>query len=141
MSNLPPPPPPPSMSPAPPMSRPALPLTSKGKRFLAHLLEAVLVVVTLFIGWIIWSIVLWKKGQTPAKSLLKMRVVKADEYRPLNRGDMALRELVGKFLLSVIPFYQLVSAVFVLFDDRNQAIWDKLVKSVVVDDPDNVFGL
>ena len=121
--------------------RPAFQLTSKGKRFGAYLLEALLVLVTCFVGWLIWSIIIWGKGQTPAKSILKMRVVKADEYRPLGRGDMALRELVGKILLGVIPLYGIVSAIFVLVDDRNQGLWDKLAKSVVVDDPNNIFNL
>jgi uncharacterized RDD family membrane protein YckC len=121
--------------------RPALQLTSKGKRFGAYLLDGLLMVVTLFIGWLIWSIIIWDKGQTPGKSLLKMRIVSVDEYRVFRRGDMALRELVGKFLLGFIPLYSLVSAVFVLTDERSQGLWDKLAKSVVVDDPNNVFGL
>src|SRR5438067_8171963 len=71
---------------------PAYPLASKGKRFGAFLLEAVLAIVTLFIGWLIWSIIIWSKGQTPAKSILKMRVLKLDTGRAASTGDMALRE-------------------------------------------------
>jgi uncharacterized RDD family membrane protein YckC len=118
-----------------------LPLTSKGKRLGAHLLELLLIIVTLIIGWLIWSIVIWKRGQSPAKSILGMRVIKLETQRPARAGEMALRELVGKWILNVVPFYTLVSAIFVLVDERNQALWDKIAGTVVVDDPDNRFGL
>jgi uncharacterized RDD family membrane protein YckC len=100
------------------------------------LLETVLVIVTLFIGWIIWSIILWKKGQTPAKSLMKMRVVKLDTGLAADTGTMVMREVVGKWLLGVVPFYSLVSAVIVLTDEKSQGLWDKIAGTVVVDDPD-----
>jgi uncharacterized RDD family membrane protein YckC len=146
MTDLPPPPPPAPagylpMAPAG-VGRPAVQLTGAGKRFGAWLLDLLLLMVTLVIGYVIWSIILWGKGQSPAKSILKMRVVAANEFRPLGRGDMALRSLVGKILIgSVVPFYLLISGIFVLADDRNQALWDKIAKSVVVDDPDNIFNL
>lgn len=111
------------------------PLTSKGKRFGAYLLEILLVVVTLFIGWLVWSIVVWNRGQTPAKSILKMRVVKADTGQVADIGTMAVRELVGKVLLGLVPLYGLISAVFVLTDQRSQGLWDKIAGTVVVEDP------
>jgi uncharacterized RDD family membrane protein YckC len=120
---------------------PALQVSSKGKRFGALLLDGLLMLVTLFIGWIIWNIVLWGKGQSPAKKLLKMRVVMKDEHRHATRGDMALREIVGKWLLGFVPLYTLVSGIVLLVDDGAQAVWDKIAKTVVVDDPDNHFRL
>lgn len=36
--------------------------------------------VTLAIGWLIWALIVYSHGQSPAKQLLKMRVV-----RPQNR--------------------------------------------------------
>ena len=118
-----------------------LALSSKGKRLGAALLEGLLMIVTLFIGWLIWWIILWSKAQTPAKQLLGMRIVKLDENRPASVGEMAMRELVGKVILGALPFYSLVAAGWVLFDDDNQALWDKLAGTTVVEDPDNRFGL
>jgi uncharacterized RDD family membrane protein YckC len=68
-----------------------------------------------------------------------MRVMHLDTGRPAGRGQMALRELVGKVLLGFVPFYTLVSAIFVLVDPRRQGLWDKIANTVVVDDPNNIF--
>jgi uncharacterized RDD family membrane protein YckC len=117
-------------------------LASKGKRFGAFLLEGVLAIVTLFIGWLIWSIIIWSKGQTPAKSILKMRVVKLDTGRAATTGDMALRELVAKWLLGSITsgIYTIVSAIFVIADPQSQGLWDKICGTVVIDDPDDRYA-
>jgi uncharacterized RDD family membrane protein YckC len=143
---VPPPPPEGGFAPQPGPGVPAgvpfagLPLSSKGKRFGEYLLEILLIIVTLFIGWFIWWIILLPKAQSPAKQLLKMRVVSIDEPRAATLNEMLLRELVGKWLLGFIPFYSFVAAIFVLIDDNNQALWDKVAKTTVVDDPDNAFG-
>jgi len=115
-------------------------LSSKGKRLGAALLDGLLIIVTLFVGWLIWWIVLWKYGQSPAKSILKMRVIKVDEQRCVTTGEMAMRELVGRWLLSFIPLYGLIDAIFVLVDERSQALHDKIAGTVVIEDPDNRFA-
>ena len=136
VSDVTPPTPPPAAAYSAPQAAPYT-LSTKGKRFGAMLLEAVLVIVTLVIGWIVWSIILWKKGQSPAKSILKMRVINLEQNRAANIGEMAMRELVGKWLLSVIPFWYLINGVVLLMDnDKYQCLWDKIVKTTVIDDPD-----
>ena len=50
-------------------------ISSAGKRLGAYLFEVVLCTVTLVIGWMIWSLIVFGKGQTPAKQLLGMKVV------------------------------------------------------------------
>ncbi len=52
-------------------------LASVQARFGSALLDAFLLVVTLFIGWAIWNLYTWKTGQTPAKRILKQVVVDA----------------------------------------------------------------
>ena len=119
-------------------------LTANGRRFLSYLLEFVLIIVTLFIGWFIWWLIAWGKAQTPAKQLMKMRVVKFDENRPATYGEMALRELVGKALLANFTFgiSTLVGGFMILGDEKGrQAVWDKIAGTTVVDDPNNIFGL
>jgi uncharacterized RDD family membrane protein YckC len=114
------------------------PLSSSGKRFGAWLLDGLLIVVTLVIGWLVWSLVVWAKGQTPAKSLLGMRCIRTDTGR--GATTMALRELGGKVILGNLTFgiTTIVSGIMILADgERHQAIWDKMVSTVVVDDPDS----
>ena len=113
------------------------PLSSSGKRFGAYLLDGVLVIVTLVLGWLIWSFVLWSKGQSPGKQLLGMRCVKTDTGQVATWGTMALRELVGKGVLGWITagITTIVSA-FMILGAAHQGIWDKIASTVVVDDPD-----
>ena len=51
-------------------------LSSAGRRFGGFLLEGVLIVCTLGIGWIIWSLIVWAQGLTPAKQGVHSRVVR-----------------------------------------------------------------
>lgn len=111
---------------------------SNGRRFGAYALDAALALITLFIGWFIWSLVIWGKGQTPGKSLLGMRVVVNDTGRAATWGTMALRELLAKGLLGTITFgiTTIISVVMILATDERQGIWDRIVSTTVVDDPD-----
>lgn len=121
-----------------------LPLSSAGKRFGAWLLDGVLIIVTLFIGWLIWWLIAMGKGQSPGKQLLKMRCVRVDENRVANYGEMVMREVVGKYLLGNITFgiTTLVGGIQIIADDnKRQALWDKIAATTVVEDPDNYFGL
>jgi len=118
------------------------PVSTAGKRFGAYLLEALLLIVTLFIGWLIWSLVVWSKGQTPAKAVLGMRCINTTTGRAATWGTMALRELVGKLILGNITFgiTTIVSAIMVLVDnERHEALWDKIASTVVVDDPEGRY--
>ena len=69
-------------------------LASFQHRLGAVALDAALYVVTLGIGWVIWSLVLWGQGQTPGKKILKIRVYAADTQRPATWGHMAIREFL-----------------------------------------------
>lgn len=112
------------------------PVSSAGKRLGAYLLDGVLAVITLGIGWLIWSLVIWGKGQSPAKALLGMRCVRRDTGRCATWGTMALRELVGKGIIGslTLGITSLISIFMVLGAERS-SIWDKVAGTVVVDDP------
>ncbi len=51
-------------------------LASRGMRFLGLVLDWFLVGITLGIGWFIWFLFIAKYGKTPAKFILKTRLVK-----------------------------------------------------------------
>lgn len=97
------------------------------------MLSLVLIVVTLGIGYLVWTLILWGEGQTPAKKILKMRVVKASTGQQATWGDMALRQLVGQVLLNIVPFYSLIAALMI-FGDGNRCAWDRIAGTVVVDE-------
>jgi uncharacterized RDD family membrane protein YckC len=118
------------------------PVSSAGKRLGAALLDALLLFVTLFIGWLIWTLIVWSKGQSPAKSLLGMRCIRTDTGQAATWGTMFLREVVGKWILGSVTFgiTNLVSYVMILTDnERRQGVWDKVANTVVVDDPDGAY--
>lgn len=123
--------------------------SANGKRFLAYLLDTLLAIVTCFIGWFIWSIVLWQQSTSPAKKMLGLRVVDSTTGAPAAMQQMLVRELGGKLglaialnLLSpavgldnVIGLGNLVflaSAVMVLATPARQAVWDLIAKTTVV---------
>ncbi|WP_420637494.1 RDD family protein [Candidatus Poriferisocius sp.] len=158
-----PPVPPPSTAPPPTMSpegsatfaqpstpNPVLMLATRWRRFGAYLLEGVLALVTLFVGWLIWSLIVYSRGQTPAKQVLKMRVISLENRRAASWGSMFVREWILKtaipFVLGLLPFlviagllWTLVSAIMVLSTEKRQAIWDKMLKTVVIHDPAELF--
>ena len=76
-------------------------------------LDGVLLLLTCGIGWIIWSLVIWKDGLTPAKQILKMRVISKPNYKPATWGNMAIRQ----FLLPQTPstIFFIIAATLGLF--------------------------
>jgi len=94
-----------------------------------------LVVVTLFIGWLVWSMILWSEGQSPAKKLMGMRCVKSDTGQPATWGTMFLREIVGKGIIGGITFglTSLASIFMILFGSERRGVWDHVAGTVVVD--------
>jgi|GEM_PF-805599 len=115
-------------------------LSSLGKRFGEYLLTCLLVIVTLVIGYIIWDLILWEQGTTPAKKLLGMQVISTETRQPATFGKMALRSIVGKGIVSgalgafTFGIGQLV-AICLIFGSGRQALWDKIASTVVVDVP------
>ena len=121
-----------------------LPLTSLGKRFVAYVVESLLVAVTLCVGWLVWSIAVWGSGRTPAKQLLRMRVVTVTEGHAATWATMLLREvgvkwLPGALLAAVFhgvvgTAYFVVAALFIFATPLRQPLWDRVTATVVVDD-------
>ena len=85
----------------------ASPLASLGQRFGGYLLDGVLTLVTLGIGWLIWCCFTFAKGQTPAKSIIGMRVVKYDTGVAATWGEMFVRNAVIPFVLAIVGLFLL----------------------------------
>jgi len=113
-------------------------LTSPGRRLGQFLLDILLFVFTLAIGWIIWSLVVWGRGQTPAMQLLHIQVIKSKTAIPATWGTMFVREFLGKHLLmgliAGVFFPAWIVLVFMILWDKNrQEPWDKIADTLVVD--------
>lgn len=120
-------------------------LSSVGKRFGAYLLDFALVIVTLGIGWLIWTLIILGRGQTPGKQLLNMRVVDADTGQLTGYGKMFVREFLLKGILMTIVItvsfgLGLILYFWLTWDNRNQELWDKMLNTVVVDDPNDTLA-
>ena len=116
---------------------PGVLLASGGSRFGAYLLDGVLAIVTLGVGWLIWHLIVMARGQSPAKQLLGMRAIKTDGT-PAGWGTMFLRDWVGKFLVGLAVSFTfgigLILYFWLLWDPRKQELWDKMADTVVVKD-------
>lgn len=118
--------------PLPPPSSGGVVPCENGVRFGAFALDIVLAIVTCFIGWLIWSIVLWGQSTSPAKKMLGLVVVDLNTGAPATMQQMLLRELVGKIVLgSVTGIVSLVSAVLILIQPSRQGVWDYISKTTV----------
>ena len=113
------------------------PRASAGGRLGSHLLESSLAVITLGIGWVIWSLIVWGKGTTPGHQILKQYVVDEKTGETFGWGRMAVRELLIKGLLCgflyVVTFsiFYFVDSLMVVRDDR-RSIHDRISGSLVV---------
>ena len=112
-------------------------LASVQARLGSFLLDLSLMIVTLFIGWVIWNLYTWKTGQTPAKRLLKQVVVDAKTGEVFTWSRMALREFAVKGAAGNIiggatnGISFVVDSLFVFRDDR-RTVHDLIVGSKVI---------
>jgi len=113
-------------------------------------LDAALALVTFGIGWLIWSLVVWGEGQTPAKKILKIRVYSFESHRRATWGHMAIREFlvylslgIISILLDLVTFGVLgtlgliawyVLEIVFYFTKNKRTLRDILVKTLVVNE-------
>ena len=117
-----------------------VPLASPGKRFATALLEGLLVVVTLYIGYLIWLLIAWGNGQTPGKSITKLKYVDVATGRVATWSKSAFRDFVVRGILFEIIAIITLSigwfvGAFMTFDADKQyrSGWDRIAGTVVVD--------
>ena len=112
-------------------------LASPQARLGAYLVDIGLAIVTLFIGWFIWSLFTWQYGQTPAKRLMKQVVVDSRTGEPFTWVRMLLREAAVKWAAGGIAsgasngITFVIDSLFVFRDDR-KTVHDMIVQSKVI---------
>ena len=120
-----------------------LPAASVGTRIKALLLTPLLIVVTLGVGWLAWSVVEWCNGRTPSYRRTKLRVVRKSDGKPIGLGRSVLREaccalllvptLVACFFLA-LSFAMGASPPEGVFGQSRHAPWDLLTRTDVVNE-------
>ncbi len=102
------------------------------RRLAALLIDFVLVPLTLFIGYIIWWLLVLGRGQTPGKQILAIRAVRRSG-EPTGWGLMFVREML-KWLLHGLGLLGLVADGIVLLMDEKEhrSVIDRVVDTRVV---------
>jgi uncharacterized RDD family membrane protein YckC len=116
-------------------------LAGVGRRIGAFFLAIPLSIVTLIIGYVIWGLIVWGRGQTPALQVLGMRCYRPETGKVAGWGWMALREIIGRIAEGILGIItQIVS--FVLFAARadRRSLHDLIAGTVVLHDPNKVLG-
>jgi uncharacterized RDD family membrane protein YckC len=115
-------------------------LASSGRRIGAWFLAIPLAIVTLGIGYLIWGLIVWANGQTPALQVLGMRCWRPEENRIAGFWWMALREVVGRIVDGILSFItELVSLIFMLTRPDRRTLHDLIAGTVVLYDPNKVL--
>jgi uncharacterized RDD family membrane protein YckC len=116
-------------------------LASHGRRIGAYFLGILLIIVTLVIGYIIWGLIVWRRGQTPALQVLGMRCWRPDDGRPPGFWWMAMREIIGRIAEGILgAITQLISFILFITTKERKAIHDYVAGTVVLYDPNKTLA-
>ena len=119
------------------MNTPIQQLAAPETRIYAFLADLAIGFVTLGIGWLIWSAILWSQGTTPGHKLLHQTIVDEKTLQPLTWDRMAIRELLFKGfiggILSSLTYglFYLADALFI-FRENRRAIHDHMARTLVI---------
>jgi hypothetical protein len=121
----------------------ASPSASTAARLEALGLTFVLFVCTLGVGWLIWSVVEWRKGRTASFRLRGLRVVRQSDGRPIGLCRSIVRNAIccTVLLVPTIIVCAVVALAFVmgasppdgLMRQARRAPWDVLTGTTVLD--------
>jgi uncharacterized RDD family membrane protein YckC len=113
-------------------------LAPVGRRVGAYFLGALLTVVTLGIGYLIWGAISWSSGQSPVQQVLGLQVWKPQEKTNATWGTMFLRGLTY-VVFFYIPFVQIVSFFIFVTGKEHRALHDSVASVIVLHDPNKVL--
>ena len=116
-------------------------LASLARRLGARCLDTVIIVFTLYIGFFIWSLIVYGRGQSPGKQLVGIYAARIDNPESrLSWGLMFLREFIlkglvfGMFLsVATSGIVWVLDYLWALWDGsgHSQTLHDKVIKSSV----------
>ena len=134
----------------PSVSYAGLPAASFGVRIKALLLTCCLVVATLGVGWLVWSVLEWRRGSTASFRLTGLRVVRHSNGTPIGLGLSIVRNAVlcTALLIPTILACVVIAFTFVmgasppndLFSNPRNAPWDRVCRTTVVQERRRPFS-
>jgi hypothetical protein len=117
---------------------------SFGTRMEALLLTVFLVLGSLGVGWLVWTLLEWRHGRTPSYRLLHLRVVSRSDGRPIGLARSIVRNgiLCTVLLVPTVVVCCVLAVAFVMGaspPDRvlaqpQTAPWDRLTRTQVIDE-------
>jgi uncharacterized RDD family membrane protein YckC len=111
-------------------------LASVGRRIGAYFLAIPLAIATLGIGYLIWGLIAWGNGQTPALQVLGMRVWRPETNRVAGFWHMALREIVGRIVDGILSIITEITSFVMFVSSRDRkSLHDHVAGTVVLYDP------
>jgi uncharacterized RDD family membrane protein YckC len=116
-------------------------LAGTGRRIGACFLAIPLAIITLGIGYVVWGLIIWGKGQTPALQVLGMRCWQPETQRVPSFWRMALREVVGRLADGIVgPITEIVSFILMMTSQDRKSLHDMVAGTVVLHDPNKVLS-
>lgn len=116
-------------------------LASIGRRIGVYFLAIPLAIVTLGIGYLIWGVIVWGRGQTPALQVLGMRCWRPETNRVASWGWMALRDIIGRLVESILSIITLlISFILMCANKERKTLHDLIAGTVVLYDPNRVLN-
>jgi hypothetical protein len=113
-------------------------LASIGRRIGAWFLAIPLAIVTLGIGYIIWGLIVWGRGQTPTFQVLGMRAWHPETGRNAGWWRMVLREVIGGIVTGILGFItEIVSFILMVTGRERKCLADHIASTVILRDPGN----
>jgi hypothetical protein len=113
-------------------------LATVGRRIGSYFLAIPLAIVTLVIGYVIWGLIIWGRGQTPTQQVLGMRTWHPQTARPAEWWRMALREVVGGIVTGILGLVtEVVSFILMASGRERKCLADHIASTVVLRDPEN----
>lgn len=127
------------------------PAASVNARLRAFALTCLLFVITLAIGWLVWSVVEWRHGRTVSYRMTGLRVVSRTDGRPIGLTRSLVRNAVccTILLIPTIAVCLVLALAFVmgasppndLLTKARSAPWDLLTATEVLDERSKITAL
>jgi hypothetical protein len=127
------------------------PDATSGARIRAFFLTCLLFIVTLGIGWTVWSVLEWRHGRTASYRLTGLRVVRRRDGKPVGLARSLLRNGICCTLLLIptVVVCLMIGIAFVmgasppndLLTKPRSTPWDMLTGTKVLDERSRVVGL